>query len=48
MHFCLTIAEAVLDTSLAQAAIVENVGDVSVTFQPEIYVTFKTFKWVFL
>lgn len=48
MHFCLTIAEAVLDTSLAQAAIVENVGHVSLTFQPEIYATAKTFKWVFL
>ncbi len=48
MHFCLTIAEAVLDTSLAQADIVENVGHVSMTFQPEIYATAKTFKWVFL
>lgn len=48
MHFCLTIAEAVLDTSLAQADIVENGGDVSMPFQPEIYATAKTFKWVFL
>lgn len=39
MHFCLTIAETVLDRSLAQDDILEIGGDVSMPFQPEIYAT---------